>query len=101
MRNKARKILFDTMEYQGCQWVIFNEDEPNRNNGIIESVIDAMVKFKNLDKDNISANNKALIWWSAMSLDEQVKRAYEWNGEVAFNLTLRDVSFLHQQELKK
>jgi len=46
MRNKARKILFKELEKSGYQWVIFNEDNPNRNNGIIECILDAMEKFK-------------------------------------------------------
>ncbi len=46
-RKKARTILFKELEKSGYQWVLFNEEEPNRNNGIIECVLDAMSKFKN------------------------------------------------------
>jgi hypothetical protein len=46
MRKKARKILFEELENSGWQWTIFNEEEPNKNNGIIECVLDAMEKFK-------------------------------------------------------
>lgn len=51
-RNKARKILFEELEKSGMQWVIFNEDEPHRNNGIIECIIDAMQKFKKEKKNS-------------------------------------------------
>ena len=50
MRDMARKILFDELEKSGWQWAIFNEDEPDRNNGMIECILDAMEKFKKLRK---------------------------------------------------
>lgn len=48
-RKKARKILFDELAKSGWQWVVFNEDEPTKNNGIVETILDAMIKF---DKSN-------------------------------------------------
>lgn len=50
MRNKARKILFDELEKSGWQWAIFNPEEPDKNNAIVECVLDAMEKYKNLHK---------------------------------------------------
>lgn len=46
MRETARKILFQELEKSGWQWVIFNEECPAKNNGIVECVLDAMEKFK-------------------------------------------------------
>jgi hypothetical protein len=46
MRKKARKILFEELEKSGWQWVVFNEDNPDKNNGIVECILDAMQKFK-------------------------------------------------------
>lgn len=52
MRNKAKKILFEELEKSGWQWTIFNEEQPDKSNGIIETIIDAMVKFKSSKKQN-------------------------------------------------
>ena len=51
MRNTAKKILFKELEKSGWQWVIFKENDPNKSNGIIECISDAMVKFKNSKKN--------------------------------------------------
>jgi len=61
MRNKAKKILFKELEKSGWQWAIFSEDEPNKNNGIIECVLDAMEKFKNLQTQTVSSNKAKLF----------------------------------------
>lgn len=45
MRKKARKILFEELEKSGWQWIVFNEDNPKKNNGIVECILDAMEKF--------------------------------------------------------
>lgn len=55
MRNKAKKILFEELKKSGWQWVIFNEDDPNKSSGLIECVLDAMEKFK---KVKTNKNNK-------------------------------------------
>ena len=61
MRNKARKILFDELEKSGWQWAIFNADEPNKNNGIVECVLDAMEKYKNLNKKSRDSGNQVVF----------------------------------------
>lgn len=48
MRDKARKILFEELEKSGWQWVVFNEENPSKNNGIIECLLDAMQKFRKI-----------------------------------------------------
>lgn len=50
MRTKAREILFKELENSGYEWVLFNEEKPMNNNGIVECVLDAMLKFKNGQK---------------------------------------------------
>ncbi len=50
MRKEARKILFEELKRSGWQWVVFNEEEPNRDNGIVKSILDAMIKYKKTNK---------------------------------------------------
>jgi hypothetical protein len=61
MREQARKILFNELEKSGWQWVIFNEDEPSRNSGIVECILDAMEKFKNANKHDVSSNEVKFV----------------------------------------
>lgn len=57
MRQKAKKILFNELENSGWQWVIFNEEAPNKSTGIIECILDAMEKFRKLKiKETIDEN---------------------------------------------
>lgn len=57
MRKKAREILFEELERSGWQWVIFNEEFPDKNSGIIECIIDAMEKYKK-SKKNVEKESK-------------------------------------------
>jgi hypothetical protein len=59
MRKKARKILFEELEKSGWQWVVFNEDNPDKNNGIVECILDAMQKFKPCNEAKKAITNRA------------------------------------------
>lgn len=58
MRTKAREILFKELENSGYEWVLFNEEKPMNNNGIVECVLDAMLKFKNGQKPTVANKPK-------------------------------------------
>lgn len=47
-RKKAKSILFNELKIQGSEEVLFPDGKKNHNSGLIETVIDAMVKFKEL-----------------------------------------------------
>ena len=46
-RNKAKKFLFDVLQHEGHEFVLFANGKLSDGNAIIETVIDAMIKFKN------------------------------------------------------
>ena len=46
MRNLAKKILFNTMKEEGNEELLFSSGKASDDSGIIENVIDAMIKFK-------------------------------------------------------
>lgn len=50
-RKKAKRILFDTLKDEGWEEVLFPTCSIKDNNAIIETVIDAMIKFKTSDKN--------------------------------------------------
>lgn len=56
-RLEARKLLFKELEKSGWQWAVFNEEDPNKNNGIIECILDAMLKYKELKTKQNESNN--------------------------------------------
>lgn len=47
---------------------------------------------------NDTATHRALLWWTTLSMDEQVKKAYELIDEPSFNLTIRDITYLHTNQ---
>lgn len=53
-------MLFDQLEKSGWQWVVFNEEHPDKNNCIIECILDAMVKFKNDTPCNCNPKDREL-----------------------------------------
>ena len=45
-RKKAKKILFDTLKKGGWEEALFSTGKLSHKSGLIETVIDAMIKFK-------------------------------------------------------
>ena len=45
-RDKAKKILFDKLKFQGTHELLFPTGKLSDHNAIIDTVIDAMVDFK-------------------------------------------------------
>lgn len=45
-RAKAKKILYDELKYQGCEEIIFPDSKKTHSNTYIETIIDAMIKYK-------------------------------------------------------
>jgi hypothetical protein len=59
MRKEARKILFETLKFQGSEKVLFSTGKITHQSALIESVIDAMEKFKKItpnSPEQITAN---------------------------------------------
>lgn len=48
MRKKAKKILFETLKHQGAEELLFSSGKLSDESGLIETVVDAMVEFKDL-----------------------------------------------------
>ena len=88
MRSKARKILFEKLEKEGWQWVIFNEEEPNRNNAIIEIIIDAMEEFKNKKSKRLQGSQLNIDVTSSSQECPQCSGKHDnedWNGYCSKN----------------
>lgn len=49
-RDKAKKILFDKMKYQGTHELLFPNGKLSDNNALTDTIIDAMMDFKNEKK---------------------------------------------------
>ncbi len=49
-RDKAKKILFDKLEFEGTHEVLFPTGNLSDSNAIIDTIIDAMVDFKGKKK---------------------------------------------------
>jgi len=58
MRKQAKKILFETLKYQGSEELLFSTGKITDQNSLIETVIDAMLKFKNLNKSVVIENKQ-------------------------------------------
>lgn len=50
IRAKAKKILFEKMKFEGTHLLLFSNDTSNDNSALVETVVDAMIKFSNLSK---------------------------------------------------
>lgn len=45
-RDKAKQILFETLQKSGWEPVLFQTPSVTDSSGLIDTVIDAMIKFK-------------------------------------------------------
>jgi 2-iminoacetate synthase ThiH len=61
MRKEARKILFETLKFQGSEEVLFSTGKVTDQSALIETVIDAMEKFKNLHIHAVISNEVKLF----------------------------------------
>lgn len=70
MRNKARNILFRELKKSGWQWAVFNEENPKKNNGMVECILDAMMKFKGA---NVAGREEGDVLHFLNGLHEELK----------------------------
>ena len=57
MREIAKKILFETLKFQCAHEVLFSTGKITDNSALIETVIDAMEKYKNTSKQKDDEEN--------------------------------------------
>lgn len=79
----------------------FNEHQENLNISDVRSSQSKIIPMENFENIIDTSTNRSLIWWTTLPMSEQVKLGYDYFKEVSFNLTIRDVMFIHEQENKK
>ena len=77
MRKEARKILFEMLKFQGAEEVLFSTGKITDQSALIETVIDAMEKFKNLHIPDVVGQSEQLFC--------QCKRPAIWETDDGFN----------------
>jgi hypothetical protein len=78
-----------------------NEASENLNISDVSSSQSKIIPMENFENIIDTSTNRSLIWWTTLPMIEQVKLGFDYFKEVSFNLTIRDIVFIHEQEYKK
>lgn len=77
MRQEAKRILFETLKFQGAEEVLFSTGQLTDHSALIETVIDAMEAYKKYKKNNSKKTNPLLI----LSFKLTMPNIGSWNGK--------------------